>query len=151
MAEKQRAQAHENTQAAESKPSASAETVKRQDIGPVETAVLATVSIAAMAWKAVTRDGTLAAAFRQGIAELGAALKAFPDSIQVSEPGTLWHPTQGEIASDRQASRHTGSYTSYSSPGRQPWPSEIAQMNRHQAANDHGNGHDNSQDAGHSL
>lgn len=38
------------------------------------------------------------AALRQGGKELGAALKAFPDSISVDEPGTLLTPTQGEIA-----------------------------------------------------
>jgi hypothetical protein len=38
------------------------------------------------------------AALRQGGKELGAALKAFPESISVDEPGTILHPTQGEIA-----------------------------------------------------
>ena len=47
---------------------------------------------------AIFRDGTIEAAGRQGIDELGAALKAFPDSIQIQEVGTIWHPTQGEIA-----------------------------------------------------
>ena len=50
---------------------------------------------------AVTRDGTLAAAWRQGADEVGMALKAFPESIQVEEPGTILNPTQGEIASAR--------------------------------------------------
>lgn len=49
-----------------------------------------------------TKDGTLAAAFRQGIDELGTALKAFPDSIQVQESGSIWNPTQGEIAAARK-------------------------------------------------
>jgi hypothetical protein len=49
----------------------------------------------------VMRDGMLAAAFRQGAGEIGEALKAFPQSIQVQEPGTLLNPTQGEIASAR--------------------------------------------------
>lgn len=53
------------------------------------------------AWNAVTKDGTIAAAGRQGADELGMALKAFPDSIQAEEPGTIWNPTQGEIASAR--------------------------------------------------
>ena len=51
--------------------------------------------------EAVTQDGTLAAAFRQGVGEIGEALKAFPQSIQVQEPGTLFNPTQGEIADAR--------------------------------------------------
>ena len=38
------------------------------------------------------------AALRQGAKELGAALKAFPDSIAIDEPGTVFTPTQGEIA-----------------------------------------------------
>lgn len=42
--------------------------------------------------------GALQAAGRQGAKELGEALKAFPDSISVSEPGTVFNPTQGEIA-----------------------------------------------------
>lgn len=48
------------------------------------------------------QDGTIAAAGRQGVGEIGQALKAFPDSIQVQEPGTLWNPTQGEIAEARR-------------------------------------------------
>jgi hypothetical protein len=47
------------------------------------------------------RDGTLAAAFRQGASELYTALKPFPDSIQVNQPGTILNPTQGEIARAR--------------------------------------------------
>ena len=35
---------------------------------------------------------------RQGAKEVGAALKAFPDSISVDEPGGMLSPTQGEIA-----------------------------------------------------
>lgn len=42
--------------------------------------------------------GALLAALRQGGKELGTALKAFPDSISVDEPGTVLNPTQGEIA-----------------------------------------------------
>lgn len=38
------------------------------------------------------------AALRQGGKEIGAALKAFPDAIQIDEPGTVLSPTQGEIA-----------------------------------------------------
>ena len=64
--------------------------------------------------EAVFRDGTLEAAGRQGIDELGAALKAFPDSIQIQEVGTIWHPTQGEIASQRD---HGEERTSWSSLG----------------------------------
>ena len=51
---------------------------------------------------AVMEDGTIAAAGRQGADEFGMALKAFPDSIQVQEPGTIFNPTQGEIAEARR-------------------------------------------------
>jgi hypothetical protein len=36
--------------------------------------------------------GELDAAFRQGARELGSALKAFPDAIQVDEPGQVFNP-----------------------------------------------------------
>lgn len=52
-------------------------------------------------YEALNRDGTLAAAFRQGAQELYTALKPFPESIQVNEPGTILNPTQGEIARAR--------------------------------------------------
>jgi hypothetical protein len=38
------------------------------------------------------------AALRQGGKEIGTALKAFPDSISVDEPGGVLSPTQGEVA-----------------------------------------------------
>ncbi len=38
------------------------------------------------------------AALRQGGKEIGTMLKAFPDSISIDEPGTVFSPTQGEIA-----------------------------------------------------
>lgn len=44
------------------------------------------------------------AAFRQGISELGQALKAFPDALQVTEPGQMFSPTQGEIAEANRSS-----------------------------------------------
>jgi hypothetical protein len=97
------------------------------------------------AWNAVMADGMLEAAGRQGIDELGAALKAFPDTIQVQETGTLWNPTPGEVAADRQQSKQAGGSS------RTPWPSEIANANRHLPGKDHSGGHDNSHDAGHSM
>jgi len=50
----------------------------------------------------ITRDGTVAAFMRQGTDEVAVALKAFPESISVEEPGAVWNPTQGEIAADRE-------------------------------------------------
>lgn len=69
---------------------------------PAAYAFTAVATLVAKAWNAVTADGTLAAAFRQGTDELGVALKAFPDSIQVHETGSVLNPTQGEIAADRK-------------------------------------------------
>jgi hypothetical protein len=78
----------------------------------------------------VTRDGTLAAFVRQGADEMGMALKAFPDSISVDEPGTILNPTQGEIADDRKQ--------------RLPSPSDIAK-DKHPYTPDHSQGNDNDQ------
>lgn len=146
MAEKQAAD-KENNRAA----SADSGRQKGKDIGPVEAVFLSAAMGMAKLWNAITSDGVLAASARQGADELGAALKAFPDAIQVQETGTLWNPTQGEIAADRQQSRHSGSSSSYSSSSRPPWPSEIASAHRNQPGKDHGTGHDNGYDAGHSM
>lgn len=70
-------------------------------VGMVQAAYSATKSGLSSVVNAATRDGTLAAAWRQGADEIGMALKAFPESIQVEEPGTILNPTQGEIASAR--------------------------------------------------
>lgn len=67
----------------------------------VAAAVSWTASKVSGAWNALMKDGHIAAAARQGADEIGQALKAFPDSIGVDEPGALWNPTQGEIASER--------------------------------------------------
>jgi hypothetical protein len=51
---------------------------------------------------AITKDGHLAAFARQGAKELGNAFgQAWPDTILVQEPGTIFSPTQGEIAAAR--------------------------------------------------
>lgn len=68
-----------------------------------KAAVFAFGTVSMLVQKAM-QDGTLAAAGRQGIGELGAALKAFPDAIQAHETGSIWHPTQGEVAADRKES-----------------------------------------------
>ncbi len=70
------------------------------------------LSLPSRVWEAMNRDGTLKAAWRQGADEFAIALKAFPDSIGVDEPGTILNPTQGEIAADRKT--------------KLPTPSEIA-------------------------
>ena len=117
------------------------------DVGPIESVIVGAAVALGKVWNAVTADGMLAAAGRQGIDELGAALKAFPDSIQVQETGTLWNPTQGEIAADRQHSRHGGSLGPVAAPGLAKSPKQ----NRHLPSKDHGDGHDNGHDAGHSM
>lgn len=50
--------------------------------------------------KAPTRklgQGAIQAAWRQGLSELGTALKAFPDSIQVTEQGQIGTATPGTV------------------------------------------------------
>jgi hypothetical protein len=103
-------------------------------------------------WNAITADGTLAAAGRQGLDELGAALKALPDTIQVQEPGTVWNPTQGEIAANRDTAKHSSSYMSFSHAPARPWPSEVASReNQNRPESGHSREHDNVQDAEHSM
>lgn len=79
-----------------------------------------TFAAAKMAWwvtapiRVIINDRHLAAAFRQGIHELGNFLgQMLPDSNTTREVGNIWSPTQGEIAGAR--------------PIR---PSEIARSNR---------------------
>jgi hypothetical protein len=71
----------------------------RDLLDSVRAPINATIDVVA---EPLLRDGTLAAAFRQGAEELWQGLKAFPDTIQVHEPGTILSPTQGEIAADRR-------------------------------------------------
>jgi hypothetical protein len=47
--------------------------------------------------------GPVAAALRQGADEIGMALKAFPDSIQTHEPGSVLNPLFSDIANNRRA------------------------------------------------
>jgi hypothetical protein len=54
-------------------------------------------------YNAVMRGGEIQAAFRQGFNELGAALKAFPDSLQVDEPGAVFNPLYRDIPSETKA------------------------------------------------
>jgi hypothetical protein len=70
--------------------------------GLITKAVTYVTATAALAWQKATNDGMLAAAGRQGLDEIGAALKAFPESIQMHEPGTIGNPTQGEVAASRR-------------------------------------------------
>jgi hypothetical protein len=113
----------------------------------VATAFVAVASFAQKVLDGIMADGTIKAAGRMGIDELGEALKPFPESISIQESGTIWNPTQGEIQADRKPERHSDGPP-------HPWPSEIAAANRHQSAghdHGHGHGHDNGHDAGLSL
>ncbi len=73
--------------------------------GAVKVAAFAFGTVSLLVHKAM-QDGTIKAAGRQGIDELGAALKAFPDAIQAHEAGTIFNPTQGEVAAGRKAEGH---------------------------------------------
>ncbi len=79
---------------------------------------------------AITKDGMLAAAFRQGATETAMALRAFPDTIHAEEPGTFLNPTQGEIADSRSQ--------------KLPSPSEIARDSKqpYRPEPGHGQEHD---------
>jgi hypothetical protein len=77
--------------------------------------------VAGMA-RALMKDGTIAAAMRQGADELGAALKAFPDSIQTYEMGTLWSPTPYEISKSRSQDEVTPSTIAKDDTGFSPDP-----------------------------
>jgi hypothetical protein len=57
----------------------------------------------AAGYRAATRDGVVDAFLRQGANEIGAALKAFPDSTQIDEPGQVFNPLQSDIAADKRA------------------------------------------------
>lgn len=59
---------------------------------------------------ATTKDSHLAAFGRQGVDEIGMALRAFPESIQAQEHGTIFDPTPGEIASGRSTSIYGESF-----------------------------------------
>ena len=79
--------------------------------GVAQAAAFAFGTVSLLVHKA-TQDGHLAAAGRLGVDELSAVLKAFPESIQAQEAGTLWNPTQGEVAADRKVGgfgQHSGS------------------------------------------
>ena len=102
-------------------------------------------------WHAITDDGILKASARQGADELGAALKAFPDSIQTAETGTVWSPTQSEIANDRKSTFQSSYYTSFSSSPPHPWPSEVARDNADGSDRRQGRDQGNDHDAGASM
>jgi hypothetical protein len=102
-------------------------------------------NIIGKAAEAIVRDGTLEAAGRQGLDELGAALKAFPDSIQVQEAGTVFNPTPGEVQKSRDPETLQRSYSSLTPPR----SAEADEQKQYQYGNDHGQS--NGQDTGMSM
>ena len=61
-------------------------------------------AVVAAAYNATMKGGEIQAALRQGFGELGTALgKAFPDSIQVDEPGAVFNPLYSDIAADKRS------------------------------------------------
>ena len=86
--------------------------------GMAVRSVALVVATLAFVWNKMTKDGHLAAAGRQGIDEIGHALKAFPDAIQAQETGTIFNPTQGEVAASRKAAVY--------GQGSHPSPSRMA-------------------------
>lgn len=88
-------------------PKAEARPAAERPANPHETSFFAAAKgVLGSVYHAALADGHLAAAGRQGAAELGAALKAFPDSIQVDEPGTVFNPLYSDIAADQRAGIH---------------------------------------------
>lgn len=125
--------------------------------GAGKAAVFALGTVSLLLRKAM-EDGHLAAAGRQGIDELGAGLKALPDSIQAHETGTIWNPTQGEVAADRKAAvfgsgMTTGRHGIHGAEHGQGvhgntarTPSEIASERGGVHGPEHGHGQDHSND-----
>lgn len=110
-------------------------------IGPIESVKALREAIAESVEKAIAplmRDGTLAAAWRQGADEIGQALKAFPESISAHhEPGTINNPLYLDIAKARE------SYT--------PSPSELIDRQRtNEPEQDQGQDHHRGHHRGHS-
>jgi hypothetical protein len=60
----------------------------------------------AAAYRAATRDGVIDAFLRQGANELGTALKAFPESVQIDEPGQVFNPLYSDTAADKRLANH---------------------------------------------
>jgi hypothetical protein len=83
----------------------------------------------AAAYPHAMRGGELQAFIRQGFNELGAALRAFPDSIQVDEPGQVNRPLFHDIVEDRKsydATPRPPSRGNEPTPGPPPSPGQIA-------------------------
>jgi hypothetical protein len=91
--------------------------------------------------------GQLQAAFRQGGNELGAALKAFPDSIQIDEPGTVLNPLYRDRDGETPAHPYGASQESAASMHGLPTPDQIANA-RADSEPSQDQGHEHGQDNG---
>ncbi|AGA31695.1 hypothetical protein [Singulisphaera acidiphila] len=80
--------------------------------------------VVANVYNAVKEGGQIQAAGRQGIDELGAALKAFPDAIQMDEPGTAFNPLYRNMEGEPPS---PGVLVVAETAAPLPSPSEIAQ------------------------
>jgi len=69
--------------------------------------------------------GEVQAAVRQGFNEIGAALRAFPESIQVEEPGAAFNPLYRDMPGNPHA-HGAGPVQAESARATLPSPSEIA-------------------------
>jgi hypothetical protein len=102
-----------------------------QDVNQKEDSLIQDVDAAVGAvYRAVFRDGTLDAAFRQGADELWQALKAFPETIEVHESGTILNPLHSTIAKDSQMLSASADLHQ-AETGHAPSPSEIVRESRH--------------------
>jgi hypothetical protein len=92
-------------------------------IGKATNAVAAVIATGVLIAQKAMGDGYLGASARQGLGELGEILKAFPDSIQHDEPGTVWNPLPSEIAAGREDA-HYGNWQPSFTHGRSPSPEQ---------------------------
>ncbi len=79
-------------------------------------------AVVAAAYNAAMRGGEVQAFIRQGFNELGAATKAFPDSLQIDEPGAVFNPLFSDIAADKRSHMDGPD----AAPASLPSPAEIA-------------------------
>jgi len=91
--------------------------------------------------------GEVQAAFTQGANELGAALKAFPDSIQIDEPGTAFNPLYRDRDGDTPANPYGYEQASAASMHGLPTPDQIANA-RADSEPSQDQGHEHGQDMG---
>jgi hypothetical protein len=83
-------------------------------------------------YRGAMRGGEFQAFLRQGANEIGAALKAFPDSLQVDEPGAVLNPLYSDISADKRSALYGADKPAHSDASAStplPSPSQIAEGN----------------------